>query len=196
MGKNFIGKAELLKFSHNLGIQPPEDEPLIPYNKDFLSSNANDYLLLLGVDIMRDGKSVSLSSLRSFFGINPEKSEPCFYNQDWYLEESFMQMKLKSDWYIIRKNVHENSRSVSPDFLISQYKLPSAIQCAYAFFVSWYCLSECLWQHDFVWCNDKDHNGDRIYVGKYYDVDMINKNGFSIHRHLSLRDCYAATNVL
>ena len=27
-------------------------------------------------------------------------------------------------------------------------------------------------------------------LGKYHDVDGVNKNGFSIHRHLSLRPCY------
>jgi hypothetical protein len=29
-------------------------------------------------------------------------------------------------------------------------------------------------------------------VGKCHDVDGINKNGFSIHRHLALRKCYGA----
>lgn len=50
--------------------------------------------------------------------------------------------------------------------------------------------------HDFVWCVDVDHNGDRIYVGKYHDIDGINKNVFSIHRHLALRQCYASTDCL
>lgn len=51
-------------------------------------------------------------------------------------------------------------------------------------------LGEKLWYHDFVWCSDVDHNGDRIYVGKYNDIDGVNKDGFSIHRHLALRLCY------
>lgn len=52
-----------------------------------------------------------------------------------------------------------------------------------------------LWKHDFVWCSDMDHNGDRIYVGKYHDISGVNKNGFSIHRHLALRECYASINL-
>lgn len=53
-----------------------------------------------------------------------------------------------------------------------------------------------LWYHDFVWCEDLDHNGDRIYVAKYHDVDVINKNGFRIHRHLALRPCYVSTKCV
>lgn len=63
--------------------------------------------------------------------------------------------------------------------------------CLY-FFAYYHVRKELLWYHDFIWCHDIDHNGDRIYIGKYHDVDGVNKNGFSIHRHLALRNCYAA----
>jgi hypothetical protein len=74
-------------------------------------------------------------------------------------------------------------------------KFPSAILCVYAFFAYYCSYGEMLWHNDFVWCLDTDHNGDRIYVGKYHDVDGVNKNGFSIHRHLSLRSCYASVDM-
>ena len=74
-------------------------------------------------------------------------------------------------------------------------KFPSAILCVFTFFAYYYSYNQMLWYHDFVWCEDVDHNGDRVYVGKYHDVDGINKNGFSIHRHLALRPCYASVNI-
>jgi hypothetical protein len=130
-------------------------------------------------------------------GINPNVSEPCFYNQDWYLKENFIDDTLENKWYLIRKNVFEDTRAMQPNELIEKgISLPSAILCTYTFF-SYYCYNkDLLWKYDFVWCSDMDHNGDRIYVGKYRDIDGINKNGFSIHRHLALRDCYSAINTI
>jgi hypothetical protein len=129
--------------------------------------------------------------------MNPEIQEPCFYNQDWYLKEDFIQSTLENRWYLLKKNVIEESRAVLPDVLLKQkMSFPSAILCTYTFFAYYYAAGELLWYHDFVWCSDTDHNGDRIYVGKYHDIDDVNKNGFSIHRHLALRNCYAAINSL
>ena len=62
-------------------------------------------------------------------------------------------------------------------------------------FAYFYTNRKILWPYDFIWCSDFDHNGDRIYVGKYHDIDGVNKDGFSIHRHLALRICYASINI-
>lgn len=129
--------------------------------------------------------------------MNPDKSEPCLYNQDWYLSESFIQRRMDNKWFLLKKNVFENTRGVMPIDIIKQnIKFPTAIQCVYTFFAYFFVYGEMLWYHDFLWCEDVDHNGDRIYVGKYHDIDGINKNGFSIHRHLSLRPCYASINLI
>ena len=124
------------------------------------------------------------------FGKNPDVSEPCFYNQDWYDKEDFIIKPIQTGWFLIRKTVYEDSRAVQPIELIERYTFPTAVKCTYSFFIAWITLDIKLWYHDFVWCSDIDHNGDRIYVGKYNDVDGVNKNGFSIHRHLALRACY------
>ena len=108
------------------------------------------------------------------------------------MKEEFIDVVIPQDWFLIRKNVYEDSRAVMPDELELNHSFPIAIRCVYAFFTAWLCLNIKLWWHDFVWCSDRDHNGDRIYVGKYHDVDGVNKNGFSIHRHLALRPCYGA----
>ena len=42
----------------------------------------------------------------------------------------------------------------------------------------------------FIWCNDVDANGDRIYVGRYFDPLGISKNGFSVHRQLRIKNNY------
>ncbi len=108
-----------------------------------------------------------------------------------------MDLSLQNRWYLIKKDVFEESRAVMPGDLTQQGLIfPPAILCGYTFFAYYYARNEYLWWHDFVWCCDTDHNGDRIYVGKYHDIDGVNKNGFSIHRHLALRPCYGAVNTL
>lgn len=187
MGENFIGPEELKKISF---LRSDKYYPEIPFSADYLEGKKDEYILLLGVGTLFDGRAVTIRNLKSIFGKDPDNTEPCFYNQDWYDNECFIDEPIRNEWFLIRKDVYENSRAVQPVELMKSYKFPSAIMCTYAFFVTWLSLGIMLWKHDFVWCSDTDHNGDRIYVGKYFDVDGINKNGFSIHRHLALRSCY------
>lgn len=195
-GNNFIGAEELSSVSNCFPLHIPNKIPEIPFSEQQLSNAKDDYLLILGVTQMHHTNPITLMSLRNFFGIDPDIYEPCFYNQDWYIKENFMNKSLECKWYLLRKNVFEDSRSVQPSQLERQYTFPLAILCAYTFFVYWFLYKDILWKYDFIWCNDMDHNGDRIYVGKYHDIDGINKNGFSIHRHLGLRNCYGAINTI
>lgn len=197
-GKNFIGKDELKPFFKALGFGEMEiQEDPIEYSDSDLKKTAKEgYILIYGVEQIND-QCITLRFLRDKFGVNPDESEPCLYNQDWYLKEDFIDMKLKAQWYLIEKDVYEDSRAVMPGDLIQRgLNFPSAILCGYTFFAYFFARNEFLWWHDFVWCCDTDHNGDRIYVGKYHDVDGVNKNGFSIHRHLALRPCYGSVNCM
>ena len=109
------------------------------------------------------------------------------------MNEKFIHDTLDLRWYLLKKDAIESSRAVQPSELLKErINFPRAILCVYTFFFFYYVRKELLWYHDFIWCHDIDHNGDRIYIGKYHDVDGVNKNGFSIHRHLALRNCYAA----
>lgn len=188
MGENFIGPNDLLNQSVLDFLV--DDVPKIPFELSELEMKSEDYMLILGVKRFKDGESITIRKLIKIFGKDPDKCEPCFYNQDWYDKETFIDVEMNNEWLFIRKNIFEDSRSVMPEQLMKKYIFPMAVDCCYAFFVSWICKDIILWNHDFVWCRDIDHNGDRIYVGKYHDVDGVNKNGFSIHRHLALRDCY------
>lgn len=157
---------------------------------------SENYILILGRP-SRGRIDVNIRNLRNVFGTDPEISEPCFYNQDWYLNEKFIDETLDFRWYLVRKDVFDQSRAVDPNLLIeNKVRFPSAILCCYTFFAFWFARGIKLWEYEFIWCNDKDHNGDRIYVGKYTDIDGINKNGFSIHRHLALRPCYSAIDFI
>ena len=191
-GKNLIGPDEVKPLLERIGA----GEIVIPelnYSFEELEACAKDYLLVMGLPSV-GGKPVTIRTLREIFGVDPDVSEPCFYNQDWYMHEDFIDRQMESRWYLLRKEVVEASRAVMPEQLMAEdYAFPTAILCAYAFFAYWFCYDEKLWYHDFVWCSDTDHNGDRIYVGKYHDVDGV--NGFSVHRHLALRSCYAAVVV-
>lgn len=192
MGEAFIGTDELKSCAPSLEFSIPAVIPKIPYSEYKLNEVKNHYYLVLGLSKFADGKDVTISNMKAIFGKDPDLNEPCFYNQDWYDKEVFIDIPMKEGWYLIRKNVFEDSRAVMPQELMKTISLPTAIQCTYSFFVLWLSKGENLWHHEFVWCSDLDHNGDRIYCGKYHDVEGVNKNGFSIHRYLTLRPCYAA----
>lgn len=198
-GENFIGKDELKPFFKVLGLEDVEiqEKPIEYSDSDLQKASKEGYILIYGVDHIK-GELINLRFLRDKFGVDPDVSEPCFYNQDWYLKESFMDDTfLNAQWFLIKKEVFDDSRSVLPENLLERrINFPSAILCAYTFYAYYFARKKFLWWHDFVWCRDVDHNGDRIYVGKYHDIDGVNKNGFSIHRHLALRPCYGSVNCM
>ena len=193
-GSNFIGPEQVNRLLVTMGLPniTDDDIPAMNYSQDVLKSKVGDYLLVMGYP-GGEGTPLNIIKFRDTFGVDPEKGEPCLYNQDWYLSEDFVKKTLEKRWYLIKKDVLEESRAVMPAVLMEKsISFPSAILCTYTFFAYYFAYGEHLWYHDFVWCSDVDHNGDRIYVGKYHDEDGINKNGFSVHRHLALRPCYAA----
>ena len=196
--KNFIGKDELKPFFKSLGFGEIEiqENPIEYSDSDLLRAAEQGYILIYGVEHI-NGQNITLRFIRDKFGVNPDVSEPCLYNQDWYLKEDFIDITLNAQWYLIKKDVFEDSRAVMPTDLTQRgINFPPAILCGFAFFAYYFARNEYLWWHDFVWCCDTDHNGDRIYVGKYHDIDGVNKNGFSIHRHLALRLCYGSVNCI
>ena len=197
-GERFLGPEQINIMLEKMGMEPVSlsDVPPAGYSDEILLDKAADHLLVLGYP-GKEGAPLNILSFRERFGTDPEKSEPCLYNQDWYLKEDFILKSLEPRWYLLKKDVIEASRAVQPENLLKADMLfPSAILCVYSFFAYYFAYGKHLWYHDFVWCSDLDHNGDRIYVGKYHDIDGVNKNGFSIHRHLSLRPCYGSISVL
>lgn len=197
MGSNFIGIEELQPFVKELNLQDNKVEvPEINYDRETLERCYKDFILILGLSHIKD-VTFSIMTLRDHFGCDPNFGEPCFYNQDWYINEKFIKNTLADRWYLLKREVIDDTRAIMPDTIINHnIKLPSATLCVYTFFANYFAYGDVLWKHDFVWCADKDHNGDRIYVGKYNDEAGVNKNGFSIHRHLSLRTCYGAVSII
>ncbi len=187
MGKNFIGPEELYSIRKRLGISMPLFAPPIPFDEASLQKISDNAILLLGLPM-------NIMELRSILGTNPKK-EPCFYNQDWYFNEPFAnKIKLENRWYLIKKTVDEVTRGKNPKEIAQKKneQLPSAILTAFTFFAYYFLTEgEILWNHDFLWCSDRDSNGDQIYTGRYIDPNGINKNGFNIHRYLSIRPSYA-----
>jgi len=168
------------------------------WRDEFLARHSKTHVLIYAPPQHVDGASITLNSLRACFGVDPTVSEPSFYNQDWYLKEEFAaRQPLEAGWHLLPVSVMEEARAKPPQdielLLDSAEKFSLAVNYAFAFFAFWLCTGgKRLWEHDFLWCRDLDHNGDRIYVGRYSDPTGINKNGFEIHRHLSLRAFYAA----
>lgn len=195
LGKDLIGFTELEMISGSLPLSIKISTPLFPYSIEFLEQHRETHLLILGLSQLKNGKPITIRTLREYFGFDPDVSEPCFYNQDWYLKENFIDSQLQNGWFLIGKDVIEETKGKDPSKLIKEHDLPSSIQCTFTFFVYWYCFQGPLWQNNYIWCSDLDHNGDRIYVGRYHDSSKINKNGFSIHRHLSINNSYGCVGI-
>lgn len=200
MGKNFIGPEELKKISSQLGISDPFKIkhliPPLPFSSDYLKKIRKDYILILGMPTTKKGEKLTINKMRAIFGWDSRKKEPCFYNQDWYLKEKFaFATTLDFKWYVISKKITEESRGQNPiliaEGLSKNEKFPLAVLTVFTFFAYYFhSAGEILWKNDFIWCSDKDHNGDQIHTGRYEDPSHINKNGFNIHRHLAIRPFY------
>lgn len=203
-GRNFIGSTELVSIAASMGTDPDywrtNPIPEIPYDQSHLSAYTSSHLLILGLPSLRGGVPLTIANLREQFGWNADQHAPAFYPQDWYLREPFAtEQTLEPRWYLLSRSVAASTRGQNPEQMDSQAikKLPPAVLTAYAFFAN-YLLSNgnILWEHDFVWCSDVDHNGDRIYTGRYRDPDQLSKDGFSVHRHLRIRQCYGVAELL
>ena len=130
-GKNFIGKDELKPFFKALGFGDVEiqEKPIEHSDSDLQKAAEDGYILIYGVEQI-NGQPITLRFLRDKFGVNPDVSEPCLYNQDWYLKEDFIDKSLNAQWYLIKKEVYEDSRAVMPGDLNQRgLKFPSAIHC-------------------------------------------------------------------
>lgn len=196
LGNNFIGSDELTKISSSLNISNPSEIsviPPVPYTLATLTKLRHNYILILGIPVDKAGRKLTINNMRLWFGTDPSKREPCFYNQDWYLKEPFADKSLGLRWYLISKNINQDTRGLNPECLnkkyYPQFAFPSAVLTTFTFF-AYYFLNKkkLLWANDFIWSSDKDTNGDRIFVGRYKDPKGINRNGFNIHRYLKIRD--------
>ncbi len=191
--KNIIGPDELKKISHKLNISPKvfSSIPDIPFSRDFLKTIKGDCILILGISYDKLGKKISILRMRKLFGVG-KKNSPTFYNQDWYEKETFASKNLSYSWYLVSKKIIPESRGKNIDnseFSVAS-NFPSAVLTTFVFFCNYFLNNEILWKNDYVWCSDVDHNGDRIYVGRYKDPRKINKDGFSIHRYLKITHHY------
>lgn len=190
-----IGPAELCAMAV-FGFGALEAPP-VPWDGNALARYAATHVLVFTPRTYADATPVTLISLRDRFGIDPSHAEPCFYNQDWYLKEAFATItSLDGQWHLLPREVRDDFRAKAPDTIelsLAGERFPTAVTAGFAFFACWlHTRGQRLWEHDFLWCSDRDHNGDRIYVGRYEDPDGVNRNGFNVHRHLSVSASFSA----
>lgn len=163
------------------------DEIKKVFKKDIVLSDMNieDVEKYKDTHILIHGCDINILDILNQFGTN-DNNEPRFYNQDWYLNEEFILKKLENKWYLLQKDIDNETRGIFP----TSNELPDAILITYIFFINYIINNEILWKYDYIWNSDFDHNGDRIYTGRYIDPNNINKNGFSIHRYLTINNNY------
>lgn len=189
LNSNFIGSEELKKINNAFSVAVPEKIPPVLFKQKELEVHKDTHLLLLCVPQFADGNDITIETIKKKIAMF--NGQPCFYNQDWYLEEQFIRKPLNLKWLLISKNLLDESRAMPADRVISTYKLNSAVELTYAFFVNYFVThGEKLWNTDYVWCSDMDDKGDQIYIGRYTDASGLNKDGFEIHRHLKIKNNY------
>jgi len=194
LGPNFVGPFELSAICTKIGIQDPLSNeisiPHINFSEDEILRKAKTHILILFYPFITNISYLNIVKLRDFLGINPNINEPCFYNQDWYLKEKFAnEVFYNPGWYLISKEINNETRGLIPTDTQIASSFPALI-LTYTFFVTYFYTNKILWQNDFIWTSDVDSNHDKIYVGRYIDSLKIAKNGFSIHRHLSITKNY------
>ena len=189
LGHNFIGADELSLIKNSFSVQIPTVLPPIPFDESTIVANRDTHLLLLCLSKFSDGTDITIKAMKE--RISMLDGAPCFYNQDWYLNEEFIKKTLKTKWLFISKKLLDDSRAMTIDKVLSKYKLYSAVELTFAFFANYFINNgEKLWNNDYVWCSDVDDKGDQIYVGRYTDASGLNKDGFEIHRHLRIKKNY------
>tara|TARA_B100000963_G_C22476674_1_gene602729 strand:+ start:210 stop:833 length:624 start_codon:yes stop_codon:yes gene_type:complete len=186
-GNNIIGPDEFTSFPKNFKFQFFDNSQKIDIN--ISGFDLSKHILIYGPKFMEDGTFLNIKKMYDIFGKKYTKGNIIFYNQDWYLSEKFAKTTLNNKWYLVQKEVSNKSRGFVPK---NQFKrnLPSAVLCSFLFFSWWIKTGEILWSNDYVWCSDFDSFGDQIYVGKYKDLNNNERSGFSIHRHLSIKENY------
>ena len=84
---------------------------------------SDDYLLVLTIPYYKDGTALTIAKMRQHFGFDPAISEPCFYNQDWYLKEKFAnECNIELKWNLIKKNVYDEYRGKVIEKYGNRYK--------------------------------------------------------------------------
>ena len=189
MGSNFIGLNELCLLSDVFDLETEFSIPSIDFDENFLLEKNKTHLLLLCVSSFKNSNPVTIRNIRNI--IIERKEAPFFYNQDWFLNESFIDEELTCQWILVSKSILRESRGCEPKEIKKKYPLYKAIELTYAFFVNYFVSGgEKLWNNDYVWCSDFDDKGDQIYVGRYTDASGLNADGFEIHRHLKIKMNY------
>lgn len=189
MGDNFIGMDELCSLSDVFDLETEFRIPSINFDENFLLEKNKTHLLLLCVSSFKNRNPVTIRNIRNI--IIERKEAPFFYNQDWFLNESFIDEELTCQWILVSKSILRESRGCEPKEIKKKYPLYKAIELTYAFFVNYFVSGgEKLWNNDYVWCSDFDDKGDQIYVGRYTDASGLNADGFEIHRHLKIKMNY------
>ncbi|MBR0101280.1 MAG: hypothetical protein IJP90_16420 [Treponema sp.] len=189
LGKNFIDAEALSRIDNLFAVSIPKEMPAISFGESEIKTKKDSHILILCTPKFSDGKPITIASIRE--KIANCRGNPCFYNQDWYLHETFIQKPIESKWLFVSKTLLKESRALSADSIVAKYKLHSAVELTYAFFVNYFVNDgEKLWNNDYVWCSDVDDKGDQIYVGRYTDTSGLNADGFEIHRHLKIKMNY------
>lgn len=155
-----------------------------------ISEDDNNYHIKAFIPKKINNNNLTIKYLYNLFGTDPNRFEPCFYNQDWYLNESFIHTPQQIDkWLYFDTKIPQENFGILPSKSLIE-ELPTALELTYVFFLIYLKYGIILWKNNYLWTSDFDEEKDQIYVGRYFDEKGLVNNGFSIHRHLSIKNNY------
>ena len=85
---NFIGPEELKSIESKVNFDFPKKIPNI--NLNLSNINPDEYILIYGCSRFHNKTKFDIKKLIEIFGYNYTKDTVCFYNQDWYSSEKFI----------------------------------------------------------------------------------------------------------
>ncbi len=183
MGKNFLGIPEVHKaFGVTLTPEELKEVEVISFGGKALGLAELEplketHVLFLGVSRDGQGKPLTINRLRELF---PRTGQPRFAPYDWFAKEEFATKPTpRLRWYLMRKEIlpesmgktwREQERLLKPD-----EERPLAVEVTYLAFFYYLINRERLFEHDYVWCRDRDP------VGKYAFVGLFTPEGFNVY---------------
>ena len=96
--ENFVGPDELARLPWLKVEKSAVSE--IPFSESLLRTHAGSHILVLTPRTPH----LTVCWLRERFGVDP-LHEPCMYNQDWYMKETFANTPMDGTWHLIQKTV-------------------------------------------------------------------------------------------
>ncbi|MEK7639953.1 MAG: hypothetical protein AAB424_02360 [Patescibacteria group bacterium] len=160
MGSNFLGVEDIIK---HFGISLTDDEVSLLRDIRFTEAQLQE---CKDTHVLFPGYPLSILEIRD------RVPNAMFYSQDWYNDEKFTKKeKVGLHWYLIRKDIVENSTSKTYQeqtaLLTSNEEVPRACEVIYLIMLYFLAYQKRLFEKVYARCSNLSSDGNRVDVGNF-----------------------------